>query len=317
MGFVTVGVIYTVCTNVGRAIIKSHITNHPNISISAIVSLSADKGIEKSNYDNCLDLAIDNEIPHYFVSSINHPKIIKKFNLIKPTLIIQSGWSEKFSDKLLKIPKYGCLGEHPSPIPKGRGAATINWAIINGETKWADSFFIMNQNYDDGPVISQKEFHIKKKDNVKDVYDTVALRAYFSIKENLNSWFNGDFKFVDTKKNSPSYFKKRKPKDGQLLHSMTVSQQINFVRALTKPYPGAYFYLFKKKIIIMKAEKLLSSKVKGKMKKLEDRIFIWKNKLLFQGSCNNFLYPKIIESNDFPIINTKEWLKSFLNLKTL
>ena len=60
------GVIYIVCTNVGRAIVKSHITNHPNLSISAIVSLSADKGIKKSNYDNCLDLAIDNQISWNF-----------------------------------------------------------------------------------------------------------------------------------------------------------------------------------------------------------------------------------------------------------
>jgi len=304
-------IIYTVCTNVGRAIIKSHISNHPDIKISAIVSLSISQGLKKSNYDNCLDLALENKIPHYFVNSINDLRILRKFKKIKPNLIIQSGWSEKFSDELLQIPKYGCLGEHPSPIPKGRGAATINWAIINGESEWADSFFIMNQNYDDGPVISQKKFSIKKKDNVKNVYDNVALKSYLAIRENLKLWAEGDFKFVNTKTNSPSYFKQRKPADGLILHTMSVTQQINFVRALTKPYPGAFFYLFKKKIIVIEADKVLATKIIGNLRRLENQIFIWKNKLLFQGSCNNFLYPKIIESNDFPLIKINDWLRNF------
>ena len=91
---------------------------------------------------------------------------------------------------------------------------------------------------------------------------------------------------------------------------MSVTQQINFVRALTKPNSGAFFIYLKKNYKI-EADKVLATKIIGNLRRLENQIFIWKNKPLFQGSCNNFLYPKIIESKDFPLIKINDWLRNF------
>ena len=306
-------VIYIICTNVGRAILKAHLKYHPKIKISCIYTLSPIKAISKSNYDNCLDLALENNINHRFVDKINDPLILKEIKKQNPNIIIQSGWSQKFSDKLLSIPIHGCIGEHPSPIPRGRGAASVNWAIINGEKNWGDSFFIMNSEYDAGPVISQKKFNINDLDDVKLVYDKVALNSFMVIKENLSDWCKGKFNYPDLSKNVPCYFKRRYPEDGLIKESMSVSQQLKFVRALTHPYPGAFFRFKNEKILVWKAKKIISKEVKNNLKKLEGNIFLSnKNFILLKAKCGDFLKPIIIESSYIPKVENKTFVKEFI-----
>ncbi len=306
-------VVYIICTNVGRAILKAHLKYHPKIKISFIYTLTPIKAISKSNYDNCLDLALENNINHRFVDKINDPLVLKEIKKQNPNIIIQSGWSQKFSDKLLNIPIHGCIGEHPSPIPRGRGAASVNWAIINGEKNWGDSFFIMNSEYDAGPVISQNKFNITDLDDVKLVYDKVALNSFMVIKENLSEWCKGNFNYPDLSKNIPCYFKRRYPEDGLIKQSMSVSQQLKFVRALTYPYPGAFFRFKKEKILVWKAKKVNSKEVKNKLKKLDGNVYLSNmDFILLKGKCGNFLKPIILESRYMPKIENRTFVKEFI-----
>ena len=119
-------VVYVMCTNVGREIIKAHQLFHKDIVISKVFNLNLKKGSQKSNYDNYADLKFNKDLPVKYIENINDKSVISEIKKIKPDIIIQSGWSQKFSNKLLSIPKYGCIGEHPSPIPIGRGAASVN-----------------------------------------------------------------------------------------------------------------------------------------------------------------------------------------------
>ena len=96
---------------------------------------------------------------------------------IKPSLIIQSGWSQKFSNKILELPKYGCVGQHPAPLPIGRGAACVNWAIILGYKIWGDTFFLMDEKFDNGDIVGQEKFLINPNDDVKSVYDKVCFTS--------------------------------------------------------------------------------------------------------------------------------------------
>ena len=79
------------------------------------------------------------------------------------------------------LPKFGCIGQHPAPLPIGRGAACVNWAIILGYKKWGDTFFIMDKDYDNGDVVGQEKFLISKNDDVKTVYDKICFtsKKYF------------------------------------------------------------------------------------------------------------------------------------------
>ena len=90
-------VVYVMCTNVGRSILKAHKLYHKNIIISKVFNLNLEKGSYKSNYDNYADLKFNKDLPVKYIENINDKSIISKIKKIKPDIIIQSGWSQKFA----------------------------------------------------------------------------------------------------------------------------------------------------------------------------------------------------------------------------
>jgi methionyl-tRNA formyltransferase len=251
------------CTNVGRSIILELLTNKKiSTKISGVINLNKDRAIKKSNYD----IANNYNLEILYVNSINDEICIKWLKKKKPNLIIQSGWSQKFSDKVLKIPKYGCIGEHPAPLPKGRGAACVNWAIINNEKKWGDSFFVMDNDYDNGPIVAQEFFKIEDYDNVKTIYDKVCATSRKIVSVNIDLWIQGNFRYKKQNINKATYFNKRSPDDGEFSLYDDVLNIHNKVRALTRPYPGAFFYLNNKKIFVWSSN-VLNLKKRDLLKK--------------------------------------------------
>ncbi len=255
------------CTSVGRSIILEILTNKKiSTKISGVINLNKDRALKKANYDSYDDIANNFKLEILYVNSINDEICIKWLKKKKPNLIIQSGWSQKFSDKVLKIPKYGCIGQHPAPLPKGRGAACVNWAIINNEKKWGDSFFVMDNDYDNGPIVAQEFFKIEDYDNVKTVYDKVCATSRKIVSVNIDLWIQGKFRYKKQNINKATYFTKRSPDDGEFSLYDEVLNIHNKVRALTRPYPGAFFYLNGKKIFVWSSN-VLNLKKRDLLKK--------------------------------------------------
>lgn len=235
------GVVYIACTPVGRHIIRSHLKHHPSIPVAGIVNLDRTEAMSKANYDSLFDVARDNAIELLYCGNVNSPEVLAFIREKDPVLVIQSGWSQKFGKELLAIPKNGCIGEHPAPIPIGRGAACVNWAIIEDRKEWGDSFFKMVDKFDAGPVFAQRKFRIEDYDNVFTVFEKVAMSSCEMIRDNLHHWYNGVFNPLTLDETTATYYKRRRPKDGELNFSWDDRTIYNYVRALTKPYPGAFF----------------------------------------------------------------------------
>ncbi len=225
-------IVVIACTNVGRHIILE-ILNNKNIKsqIVGVVNLSLKKSLNKSNYDSYNDIIKKYKIPILYVDNINEKKSLEWIKNFKPKIILQSGWSQKFSKKLLNLPKYGCIGEHPAPLPYGKGAACVNWGLIKGNRKWGDTFFLMNNKYDDGPILSQKFFKISSLDNVKTVYDKICFTSKEIVQENIDKWASGKFKIIKENKLNVVYFNKRKPEDGEINIRENINDIHNKIRA--------------------------------------------------------------------------------------
>lgn len=309
------GVVYVICTSVGRAILKSHLRFHPEIPIDQIICLDLATGAGKSNYDHFADFANIFGLNISYVKSVNDIKTINAIKSIDPKLIVQSGWSEKFCDDLLSIPTFGCIGEHPSPLPLGRGAATVNWAIINSLSNWGDSFFLMNEDFDAGPLIAQKTFIISETDDVKDVYDKVALTSYQMIKEHLADWFHGKIEPIEPQKKETSYNRRRTPEDGLLNNQMDTGSLLRLIRAVTKPYPGAFFKIYGQKIIVWKAKKIASTELPKKLETLDEFVYFGSDGLFLRGRCGDFLKALELESATFPLIKSKGFYEVFIKNK--
>lgn len=241
------------CTNVGRAIIEE-MMNNKNIKteLVGVVNLNAKQGMAKANYDPYTDLAIKYHLDIHYCYQINDPDTLAFIASKKPDVILQSGWSQKFGDALLAIPKHACIGEHPAPLPKGRGAACVNWAILTGETAWGDSFFRMVSEYDKGEVFAQKFFDIARYDTVYTVYEKVAHAAAQIVAFHLDHWSKGKFNAISQDDTKATYYKRRRPQDGAIVSFNCPAEELhNFIRAQTKPYPGAYIMSSGKKTLLL------------------------------------------------------------------
>ena len=233
------------CTSVGRAMIECIMREKElsGIALVGIVNLRTDAAITKANYDGYTDLIAKYHLNHYYCRDVNEEACIKFIKKCAPDIIIQSGWSQKFGKELLGIPKYACIGQHPSPLPKGRGAACVNWAIITGEREWGNSFFRMEEMYDTGPVYAQERFTIELYDDVKSVYDKAADSSVRILRTCLNQWINGVFEETSQNDLIATHYPRRKPSDGKFDFGQGHLEIYNQIRGQTKPYPGAFFIM--------------------------------------------------------------------------
>ncbi len=249
--------ILVACTNVGRYIIEEILNNSEiKTQLSGIINLNTKQGINKANYDSYADLQLKYGLDIKYCNNVNDEEILEWLEEKDPDIILQSGWSQKFGERLLNIPKYGCIGEHPAPLPKGRGAACVNWAILTGEKQWGDSFFQMVEEYDKGCIYAQEFFNIENYDSVFTVYEKVAESSAKIVRENIDKWTEGCFNAIKQDDRKATYYKKRRPSDGEIKDFMLTATDLhNFIRAQAYPYPCAYVMYKGRKI------KLLESRV--------------------------------------------------------
>ncbi len=250
-------VLFVSCTNVGISMIEEIFSNSSiKVEVVGIVNLNFNEGINKANYQTYVEVSDKYNIPIHYCKNINDSDTVLWMKEKKPDIIIQSGWSQKFSSDVLNIPKYMCIGEHPAPLPKGRGAACVNWAILTGETSWGDSFFEMVSEYDKGKLLAQDFFNIEVFDNVKTVYDKVAEASKNIITKNVEKWSNGIFCAVEQDESKATYYKKRCPSDGFFTFDEYAKKLHNFIRAQTYPYPCAFFMANGKKIKVISSNEI-------------------------------------------------------------
>ena len=213
-----------------------------NISdIVGIVGLSEAKGRNKSNYDGLGDFSKNFDM--LWVDNINAPSTAKWLLKKYPDIIIQCGWSQIFRSHILHIPRKYCIGIHPSPLPDGRGAAVINWKMIESDgqpVKWGNSLFVMEPKTDTGAVLDFEPFTIEVRDNIRTAYQKVESTSLKMIRRTIPI-IALDKEILKQQENSKATrYYKRKPEDGKINLSWSAIKINDYVRSLTHPYPGAF-----------------------------------------------------------------------------
>ncbi len=204
-----------------------------------------------------LEYAKEKKIPHDYCDKIsdNLIKIIKKIN---PKVILGIGiWRSIVPEEFLNIPKYGYLGLHATPLPRYRGAAGIAWQIINGEDKIRAHALRLNNEIDAGKLILKDQNSIFSYsidiDNDLHLNDILIEYERIHIKfcnEILTRVLNNDLEFIDQDEDEASYTCFRVAEDGHINWDDTAKNIFNFIRAQSKPYPGAFSYYRNAKVII-------------------------------------------------------------------
>lgn len=210
-------------------------------------------GMDPSHYLPFESLASQYEVPIYLIGNINHENNVQKIRDIQPDLIAVMGWSQMIRKPILDIPPLGVIGFHPTPLPKRRGRAPINWAIIDGISETAQTMFYYTEGADDGDIIAQRKMPIEHDDTCKTLYDRGTDLALEILAENFPLLAQGAAPRVPQDHSLATYTPGRKPEDGLIDWAAKTESTYNLVRAVTKPYPGAFTFWEDKKLIIWQA----------------------------------------------------------------
>jgi len=192
-------------------------------------------------------------IPIYAPENINHPLWVAKLKELKPDIIFSFYYRQMVKQPILDIPAKGCLNLHGSLLPKYRGRCPVNWVLVNGEKETGVTLHYMTARPDDGDIVAQAKVKITEDDTAFTLFGKMTDAAKNVLDEALPQVLAG--KAARKKQNNAlaSYFGGRRPEDGEIDWGKSAEQIRNLVRAVAKPYPGAFTFSGDRKIIIWSA----------------------------------------------------------------
>jgi methionyl-tRNA formyltransferase len=175
---------------------------------------------------------------------------------VKPDCVVVSSYDRILPGRVLERCRF--VNVHYAPLPKYRGRANVNWAIINGERETAITIHVLAPGLDAGNILYQRSVPIGPDDTVGNLYSRLNDVQRQVLGETVARYVSG-YEGEPQDESAATYGCTRVPEDGDINWSLSTRQIYALVRALGPPYPGAYTYLDARRITILRASVLASA----------------------------------------------------------
>lgn len=217
------------------------------------ISYSPDKPVTNVLFRDIHELGERFRIPVIEVTGkmASHVDAVRE---LEPDLIVVIGWYYMIPRALRELAPKGCVGIHGSLLPLYRGGAPLVWAMINGEKQAGVTLFHFSDGVDDGDVIAQKSFPIEQGDTIREVLDKATRASVEIVEEYVPRIAAGTAPRTPQDHSSATVVPQRSPSDGLIDWKWDAKRIDNFIRAQTKPYPGAYTLIDGKRVTIWSAD---------------------------------------------------------------
>lgn len=194
---------------------------------------------KKMAYSPVKEEGLKHEIPVYQPVKLKDDKeLIKKIKDLKPDFIIVVAFGQILTKEVLDIPKYGCINLHASLLPMYRGAAPLNWAIINGEKVSGNTTMLMDVGLDTGDMLLKDEVDISDDMTCGELHDILTVRGADLLVQSIEGIING--KIIPEKQSDETFYAKMLDKElANICWNKTSTEIHNLVRGLN-PWPIAY-----------------------------------------------------------------------------
>lgn len=199
------------------------------------------------------EFALKHNLEIFQPVSLLEKEAISFLKKLDSDIFVVFAYGKIISKELLMIPRLFSINIHASLLPKYRGAAPINWALMDGENKTGITLIRMNEIMDEGDIILKKEIAIDNFDNALSLEEKLAQLAILSLLEALQKIENKEVTFMKQDNNKASYAPKLKKLDGKIDWHKNAYQIRDQVRGCI-PWPGAYTFFDKKMIKIWDVE---------------------------------------------------------------
>ncbi|MHB2139057.1 bifunctional UDP-4-amino-4-deoxy-L-arabinose formyltransferase/UDP-glucuronic acid oxidase ArnA [Pseudomonas monsensis] len=220
----------------------------------AAVFTHADDPKENAFYASVAQLCASKGIPVHAPEDANHPLWIERIAKLNPDYIFSFYYRNLLSEALLATAKKGAFNLHGSLLPRYRGRAPANWVLVNGETETGVTLHRMVQRADAGAIVAQQRVAIERSDTGLTLHGKLRTAASNLLRDTLPNMLQGRITETPQDESKATVFGRRTPADGKLIWAKPAEELFNLVRAVTRPYPGAFCAVGEHKLIVWSAE---------------------------------------------------------------
>jgi methionyl-tRNA formyltransferase len=204
-----------------------------------LVLTHADSPGEAIWFDSVARTAAESGIPVITPADPNAPEVVQQVLRCQPDFVFSFYYRTMLKGPLLAVAKRGALNMHGSLLPKYRGRAPVNWAIIHGERETGATLHYMTEKPDNGDIVGQTAMPILPDDNAREVFDKVTVAAEMTLDRFLPALLAGTAPRLPQDLSLGAYFGGRTAEDGTIDWSRDARTIHDLVRAVAPPYPGA------------------------------------------------------------------------------
>ena len=190
--------------------------------------------------------------------SLNNEKELNNFKKLLPDIVIVVAYGQIIPKSFLDIPKFGFINIHASLLPKWRGAAPIQRAIMNADKKIGVSIMKIEEKLDTGPILVSKELELDQNIIHGEIEKKLSLIGAKLLAESLKIIENGNSKFIEQKHSEATYAKKINKNETKINWHLDANKVLAHIHGLS-PSPGAWFEHEKERFKVLKAKITLTS----------------------------------------------------------
>lgn len=172
---------------------------------------------------------------------------------LEPDYLFVIGWSQIVAPAVLACARLGSIGYHPAPLPRLRGRAPIPWTILLGEPITASSLFWIGEGVDDGDLLAQEYFHVAPDETARTLYDRHIAALRSMLGQTLVRLAAGEAPRKVQDERHATWSARRIPADGEIDWNLDADSIDRLVRAVGRPYPGAFTHVGGRRVTIWSA----------------------------------------------------------------
>ena len=236
-------------------------TEHEVVAVVTQKDKPKGRGMSVS-YTPVKESALKLNIPIYQPDKVKDASFVEELRKLNPDVIVVIAFGQILSNDILTLPKYGCINVHASLLPKYRGAAPIQWAVIDGEEKSGVCTMKMDEGLDTGDIIDVDEITLDPKETGGSLFDKLAKLGGELILKTLQNLEFGKATFIKQDDSKSTYAKKMTKELGHIDFTKDAESIERLIRGLN-PWPSAFTYLDGKVMKIWDADVVDAGGVPG------------------------------------------------------